>query len=81
MAESVEARRQLPKVSNRLMVHLTIRSRIICRLKFPISLKINNGHPELTPTLGKAQMELVSIGLGATVSADLWGGARICCCM
>ncbi|MDP8774786.1 cholesterol oxidase substrate-binding domain-containing protein [Serratia marcescens] len=38
--------------------------------------KINNGHPELTPTLGKAQMELVSIGLGATVSADLWGWSK-----
>jgi FAD/FMN-containing dehydrogenase len=38
--------------------------------------KINNGHPELTPKLGKLQMELVSIGLGATLSTDLWGWSK-----
>ncbi|QCT18381.1 FAD-binding protein [Jejubacter calystegiae] len=38
--------------------------------------KINNGAPEFTPDLGKAQMELVSIGLGATLSGDLWGWSK-----
>ncbi|CAI1979985.1 cholesterol oxidase substrate-binding domain-containing protein [Serratia proteamaculans] len=38
--------------------------------------KINNGSPELTPQLGKVQMELVSIGLGATLSTDLWGWSK-----
>lgn len=38
--------------------------------------KINNGAPELTPQLGKAQMTVVSIGLGATLSTDLWGWSK-----
>ncbi|CAI1144217.1 cholesterol oxidase substrate-binding domain-containing protein [Serratia entomophila] len=38
--------------------------------------QINNGHPELTPTLGKLQAELVSVGLGATLSFDLWGWSK-----
>lgn len=38
--------------------------------------KINNGFPELTPALGQAQMEVVSIGLGATISTDLWGWSK-----
>lgn len=38
--------------------------------------KINNGCPELTPALGKLMMNLVDIGLGATISGDLWGWSK-----
>lgn len=38
--------------------------------------KINNGLPELTPTLGPLMMDLVSIGLATTLSDDLWGWSK-----
>lgn len=38
--------------------------------------KINNGHPELTPDLGKLQANLVDIGLGATNTTDIWGWSK-----
>lgn len=38
--------------------------------------KINNGQPQLTPSLGQLQAELVNIGLGATNAFDLWGWSK-----
>ncbi|TPE14564.1 FAD-binding protein [Pantoea vagans] len=38
--------------------------------------KIHNGFPELTPSLGNLMFNLVNIGLGATISSDLWGWSK-----
>lgn len=38
--------------------------------------KITNGAPELTPKLGKTMLNLVNVGLGATISGDLWGWSK-----
>jgi FAD/FMN-containing dehydrogenase len=37
---------------------------------------IQNNQPQLTPTLGKTEANLVDIGLGATNSGDLWGWSK-----
>lgn len=37
---------------------------------------INNGNPQLVPTLGQLQYDMVSLGLTLTISSDLWGWSK-----